>query len=85
MKVVCNIGVVLILGFLFIVMFLILNIIKIMIVVCCEEIEIMCLVGVINFFICWLFFIEGLFLGVFGFIVLIVVIIGVYSVLYNEV
>jgi cell division transport system permease protein len=85
LKVARNIGVVLILGLLFTAMFLISNTIKITIVARREEIEIMRLVGATNSFIRWPFFIEGLFLGVLGSIVPIAVIIGVYSVLYNEI
>lgn len=74
----CNIGIVLIIGLVFMVMFLIFNIIKIIIFVRRKEIEIMKFVGVMNWFICWLFFFEGLLFGVFGLVILIVLVLSIY-------
>lgn len=64
-------------------MFLILNIIKIVIFFCWREIEIMKLVGVINWFICWFFVLEGVWLGLIGLIVLVVLIFIGYVNIYN--
>lgn len=77
-----NIGLVLIAGLLFTAMFLISNTIKITIVARSKEIEIMRLVGATNSFIRWPFFLEGLWLGVFGSIVPIALISIFYSQLY---
>ncbi|RFU69358.1 ABC transporter permease [Peribacillus saganii] len=71
-----NIGVVLILGLLFTAMFLISNTIKITIMARRNEIEIMRLVGATNSFIRWPFFLEGMWLGVLG-AVLPIILIGV--------
>ncbi|MFB5282851.1 permease-like cell division protein FtsX [Peribacillus sp. Hz7] len=78
-----NIGLVLIAGLLFTAMFLISNTIKITIVARSKEIEIMRLVGATNSFIRWPFFLEGLWLGVFGSIVPIALISIFYSQLYT--
>ncbi|AZV45244.1 permease-like cell division protein FtsX [Peribacillus asahii] len=78
-----NIGIVLIAGLLFTAMFLISNTIKITIVARSKEIEIMRLVGATNSFIRWPFFLEGLWLGVFGSIVPIALISIFYSQLYT--
>ena len=69
-----NIGLVLIIGLLFTAMFLISNTIKITIVARKKEIEIMRLVGATNSFIRWPFFLEGLWLGVLGAIIPIILI-----------
>ena len=69
-----NIGLALIIGLLFTAMFLISNTIKITITARRREIEIMRLVGATNSFIRWPFFLEGLWLGVLGAIIPIVLI-----------
>ncbi len=74
-----NIGVVLIAGLLFTAMFLISNTIKITIYARRTEIEIMKLVGATNWFIRWPFLLEGLFLGVIGSILPIVLILTAYN------
>lgn len=74
-----NIGVVLIAGLLFTAMFLISNTIKITIYARRTEIEIMKLVGATNWFIRWPFLLEGLFLGVIGSILPIVLILAAYN------
>ena len=61
-----NVGIVLIIGLLFTAMFLISNTIKITIFARRREIEIMKLVGATNWFIRWPYFLEGLWLGLFG-------------------
>jgi cell division transport system permease protein len=71
-----NVGIVLIIGLLFTAMFLISNTIKITIFARRKEIEIMKLVGATNWFIRWPYFLEGLWLGLLGSI-LPVVIIGI--------
>ncbi|MFS0783675.1 permease-like cell division protein FtsX [Bacillus sp. 1P06AnD] len=73
-----NIGLVLIIGLLFTAMFLISNTIKITIVARSREIEIMRLVGASNSFIRWPFFLEGLWLGVMGAIIPIILIATTY-------
>lgn len=80
-----NIGLVLIVGLIFTAMFLISNTIKITITARRREIEIMRLVGATNSFIHWPFFLEGLWLGVLGSIVPIVLIATLYSNLYTYV
>lgn len=82
-KVSRNIGIVLIIGLLFTAMFLISNTIKITIVARRREIEIMSLVGATNSFIRWPFFLEGLWLGILGSIIPIVLIASIYSKLYE--
>ncbi|MGG2063537.1 MULTISPECIES: permease-like cell division protein FtsX [unclassified Bacillus (in: firmicutes)] len=82
-----NIGIVLIAGLLFTAMFLISNTIKITIYARSTEIEIMKLVGATNWFIRWPFLLEGLFLGVLGSIIPIIVILSSYNslqVMFNE-
>lgn len=78
LKVMRNVGLVLIFGLLFTAMFLISNTIKITIFARRREIEIMRLVGATNGFIRWPFFLEGLWLGMLGSIVPIVVLALVY-------
>ncbi|NCU16666.1 permease-like cell division protein FtsX [Pallidibacillus pasinlerensis] len=80
-KVARTIGIVLILGLLFTAIFLISNTIKITINARSEEIEIMRLVGATNGFIRWPFFLEGLWLGVFGSIIPI----SIIAILYKNV
>lgn len=74
-----NIGLILIAGLLFTAIFLISNTIKITIVARRKEIEIMRLVGATNSFIRWPFFLEGLWLGVLGSIIPIIIIAVVYN------
>lgn len=78
-----NVGVVLIVGLLFTAMFLISNTIKITIVARRREIEIMRLVGATNAFIRWPFFLEGLWLGIIGAIMPIVLVTTSYYYLYD--
>lgn len=78
-----NIGVVLIIGLLFTAMFLISNTIKITIFARRREIEIMRLVGATNGFIRWPFFLEGLWLGLLGSIIPIIVVGMTYSFAYD--
>ncbi|MEE8670359.1 MAG: permease-like cell division protein FtsX [Heyndrickxia coagulans] len=76
-----NVGVVLIIALLLTAMFLISNTIKITIFARRKEIEIMKLVGATNWFIRWPFLLEGLWLGILGSILPIVLIsFGYYSV-----
>ncbi|HDX9591042.1 TPA: ABC transporter permease [Bacillus pseudomycoides] len=82
-----NIGIILIAGLLFTAMFLISNTIKITIYARSTEIEIMKLVGATNWFIRWPFLLEGLFLGVLGSIIPIIMILMSYNSLqamFNE-
>ncbi|MCM3763402.1 permease-like cell division protein FtsX [Neobacillus niacini] len=69
-----NVGVVLIFGLLFTAVFLISNTIKITIIARRREIKIMRLVGATNGFIRWPFVLEGLWLGIIGSILPIVLI-----------
>jgi cell division transport system permease protein len=69
-----DVGVVLILGLFFTAIFLISNTIKITIIARRREIKIMRLVGATNTFIRWPFFLEGLWLGILGSILPIVLI-----------
>lgn len=69
-----NVGVVLILGLFFTAVFLISNTIKITIIARRREIKIMRLVGATNGFIRWPFLLEGLWLGIVGSILPIVLI-----------
>ncbi|WP_338751526.1 permease-like cell division protein FtsX [Bacillus sp. FJAT-52991] len=72
-----DIGFVLIVGLLFIAMFLISNTIKMTIFARRKEIEIMRLVGATNWFIRWPFLLEGLWIGLLGSVLpVLVVIIG---------
>ncbi|MDQ0218384.1 ABC transporter permease [Peribacillus cavernae] len=80
-----NIGIILILGLLFTAMFLISNTIKITIVARRKEIEIMRLVGATNSFIRWPFFLEGLWLGMLGAVLPIILIGTGYYYLYETV
>lgn len=80
-----NIGLALIVGLLFTAMFLISNTIKITIVARKHEIEIMRLVGATNSFIRWPFFLEGLWLGVLGAIIPIILIATTYYNIYEYV
>ncbi|BBW97600.1 permease-like cell division protein FtsX [Geobacillus subterraneus] len=83
LKVMRNVGLVLIAGLLFTAMFLISNTIKITIFARRREIEIMRLVGATNGFIRWPFFLEGLWLGVLGSIVPITALAVVYYNVYH--
>ena len=74
-----NVGVVLIIGLLFTAIFLISNTIKITIIARRREIKIMRLVGATNSFIRWPFFLEGLWLGILGSILPILLISIAYS------
>lgn len=78
-----NIGLVLIVGLLFTAMFLISNTIKITIMARRREIEIMRLVGATNAFIRWPFFLEGLWLGLLGAIIPIILIATSYRYAYD--
>ncbi|WP_066290451.1 permease-like cell division protein FtsX [Bacillus sp. FJAT-29937] len=78
-----NVGIVLIVGLLFTAMFLISNTIKITIVARRREIEIMRLVGATNAFIRWPFFLEGLWLGIIGAILPIILVTFSYYYLYD--
>ncbi len=78
-----NVGLVLIIGLLFTAMFLISNTIKITIIARKREIEIMRLVGATNAFIRWPFFLEGLWLGVLGSILPIIIIGTTYFYSYD--
>ncbi|WP_053360580.1 permease-like cell division protein FtsX [Bacillus sp. FJAT-27251] len=78
-----NVGLVLIIGLLFTAMFLISNTIKITIMARRKEIEIMRLVGATNSFIRWPFFLEGLWLGVFGAIIPIGILATAYYYLFD--
>ena len=78
-----NIGLALIVGLLFTAMFLISNTIKITIVARRKEIEIMRLVGATNGFIRWPFFLEGLWLGILGAVIPIILISVAYYNVYH--
>lgn len=69
-----NVGIVLIAGLFFTAVFLISNTIKITIIARRREIKIMRLVGATNAFIRWPFFLEGLWLGILGAILPIILI-----------
>lgn len=69
-----NVGIVLIIGLFFTAIFLISNTIKITIIARRREIKIMRLVGATNTFIRWPFFLEGLWLGIIGSILPIILI-----------
>lgn len=69
-----NVGIVLIAGLFFTAVFLISNTIKITIIARRREIKIMRLVGATNNFIRWPFFLEGLWLGILGAILPIILI-----------
>lgn len=74
-----NVGIALIIGLLFTAIFLISNTIKITIVARRREIKIMRLVGATNSFIHWPFFLEGLWLGILGSVLPIVLISIAYT------
>jgi len=78
-----NVGLVIIIGLLLTAVFLISNTIKITIVARRREIEIMRLVGATNGFIRWPFFLEGLWLGIFGSIIPITIIAILYKNIYG--
>ncbi|WML46042.1 permease-like cell division protein FtsX [Neobacillus sp. PS3-40] len=78
-----NVGIVLIIGLLFTAIFLISNTIKITIIARRREIQIMRLVGATNSFIRWPFFLEGLWLGIIGSILPIILISIAYSNAYD--
>jgi cell division transport system permease protein len=69
-----NVGIVLVIGLFFTAIFLISNTIKITIIARRREIKIMRLVGATNTFIRWPFFLEGLWLGIVGSILPIILI-----------
>lgn len=79
-----NIGLVLILGLLFTAIFLIYNTIRITIVARKDEIEIMKLVGATSSFVRIPFLFEGLWLGVLGSILPMIVVSVVYYNVYNK-
>lgn len=78
-----NVGVVLIIGLFFTAIFLISNTIKITIIARRREIKIMRLVGATNNFIRWPFFLEGLWLGILGSILPIILIAIAYYNAYD--
>jgi cell division transport system permease protein len=78
-----NVGLALIIGLLFTAMFLISNTIRITIVARRREIQIMRLVGATNAFIRWPFFLEGLWLGILGSVVPIILISSAYYYAYD--
>jgi len=78
-----NIGLGLIIALLFTAMFLISNTIKITIGARRREIEIMKLVGAKNSFIRWPFFLEGLWLGILGAVIPIVILSFTYPYVYD--
>lgn len=80
-----NIGLVIIVGLVLTAIFLISNTIKLTIMARGTEIGIMKLVGAKNSFIRWPFFIEGMFLGIFGSIIPITFIMTGYYFLYTRV
>ncbi|MFD2442678.1 permease-like cell division protein FtsX [Bacillus sp. CGMCC 1.16607] len=78
-----NVGIALIIGLLFTAMFLISNTIKITIVARRREIQIMRLVGATNAFIRWPFFLEGLWLGILGSVLPIILVSSTYYYAYD--
>lgn len=78
------IGLALIAGLVFTAIFLISNTIKITIMARRKEIGIMKLVGATNGFIRWPFFVEGLLLGILGSIIPILLVVGGYYYLENN-
>lgn len=80
-----NIGIVLIIALLLTAMFLISNTIKITITARGKEIEIMKLVGATNWFVRVPFILEGMWLGLLGSIIPIVVVSILYSQFYNAI
>lgn len=80
-----NVGIVLIVALLLTATFLISNTIKITITARRTEIEIMKLVGATNSFVRTPFILEGMWLGLFGSIVPIVIVTSLYATVYNTV
>ncbi|MER1984482.1 MAG: permease-like cell division protein FtsX [Solibacillus sp.] len=78
-----NVGLVLIIGLLFTAMFLILNTIRITIIARKDEIEIMKLVGATNSFVRIPFVLEGMWLGLIGSIIPMIVVSVLYSNIYK--
>ncbi|MEI5907619.1 permease-like cell division protein FtsX [Bacillus spongiae] len=78
-----NVGLVLIIGLLFTAMFLISNTIKITIVARRKEIEIMKLVGATNWFVRWPFILEGLWLGILGSVIPVILVSTSYYYAYQ--
>ena len=78
-----NVGLVLIVGLLFTAMFLISNTIRITIVARRDEIEIMRLVGATNSFIRIPFVLEGMFLGLIGALIPVIIVSVLYSNIYS--
>lgn len=78
-----NVGIVLIVALLLTATFLISNTIKITITARRTEIEIMKLVGATNSFVRTPFILEGMWLGVFGSIIPIVIVTALYATVYN--
>ncbi|WP_102692904.1 permease-like cell division protein FtsX [Rummeliibacillus pycnus] len=78
-----NVGIVLIIALLLTAMFLISNTIKITITARRKEIEIMKLVGATNWFVRIPFILEGIWLGLLGSLIPIVIVTILYSQLYN--
>jgi cell division transport system permease protein len=78
-----NVGFVMIIGLVFTAMFLISNTIRITIVARRREIQIMRLVGATNAFIRWPFFLEGLWLGILGAVMPIILISTSYFYAYD--
>ncbi|MCM3004548.1 permease-like cell division protein FtsX [Priestia koreensis] len=85
LKVARNIGAALIIALVLTAMFLISNTIKITIFARKDEIEIMRLVGATNSFIRWPLFLEGLFIGLIGSVIPIILISVSYSFLYDSI
>lgn len=83
LRIMRNIGLILVIGLLFTAMFLISNTIKITIFARRREIEIMRLVGATNWFIRWPFIFEGVWHGVLGSVVPVAVIGTGYYYLYE--
>ena len=80
-----NIGLVLILGLLFTAMFLISNTIRITIIARKDEIEIMKLVGAKNSFVRIPFVLEGMWIGILGSIIPMIVVSVIYVNMYNSI
>jgi len=80
-----NIGLVLILGLLFTAMFLISNTIRITIIARKDEIEIMKLVGAKNSFVRIPFVLEGMWIGILGSIIPMIVVSVIYVNLFNSI
>lgn len=80
-----NIGLAIVAGLLFTAMFLIANTIRITIVARKKEIGIMKMVGATNWFIRWPFLFEGIFIGLLGALIPIIIVIFGYEFVYTEV